>query len=119
MGNFLFVIQPYWHAGTWVFDDDEKGLIKEPFVSGVPEMIDTLVEEIPAAHDGFRMTFSAQPFPGYQRELLWVRADFNGNWYRSDDPPMEGWLCPALLKYFEEPPERLYVRADAINWQER
>jgi hypothetical protein len=115
MGNVLMVIAPYWYQGTWVFDDETVGLVREPFVSGVPEMIDELVKDIPNARDGFRLTFSAGPFPGYQKELTWVREDMNGNWYCADDPPMEGWLCPALLKYFDEPPEKIYVKAERLE----
>ena len=36
-----------------------------------------------------------------------------GNWYASDDPPMEGWLCPALFRYFDKAPAELYVKAEA------
>ncbi len=113
--NQLFVIQPYKYSGTWVFDDPEVDLVREPFVEGVPEMIDDLVVEIPMAHAGFRLTFSADPFPSFQRELEWVRAEFEGHWYRSIEPEMEGWLCPALFKYFEEAPKKLYVRADPLE----
>jgi hypothetical protein len=28
---------------------------------------------------------------------------------------MEGWLCPALLKYFAQAPPELYVKAEAIK----
>ena len=112
MNNAIMVIAPYWFEGTWVFDDPTVGLVREPFVSGVPDMIDELVEDIPDARRGFRLTFSVSPFPGYQKELIWVREEFGGHWYRSEDPPMEGWLCPALFKYFNEPPERIYVKAE-------
>ena len=54
MANALMVIQPYWFSGTWVFDDPATGLVREPFVAGVPEMIDRLVEQIPNARRGFR-----------------------------------------------------------------
>jgi DNA polymerase III gamma/tau subunit len=30
---------------------------------------------------------------------------------------MEGWLCPALLKYFEEPPANIYFKAEAKDQQ--
>src|SRR4051812_18772923 len=66
MANALMVINPYWSSGTWVFDDPATGLVREPFVSGVPEMIDKLVTDIPNAKRGFRLLFSATPFPGYQ-----------------------------------------------------
>lgn len=68
--NALFVIAPYWYEGTWVFDDPAVGLQREPFVSGVPEMVDLLVKDIPRARNGFRLTFSEKPFPGFQKELF-------------------------------------------------
>src|SRR5438067_9570335 len=94
--NAIVVIAPYWYKGTWVFDDPAVGLTREPFVAGVPEMIDRLVKDIPDAKRGFRLLFSAHPFPGHQKKLTWVRGDSQGNYYRLDDPPMEGWICPAL-----------------------
>ena len=33
----------------------------------------------------------------------------------SDDPPMEGWICPALFKYYDKAPTNLYVKAEAIK----
>jgi len=115
MGNAIMVIAPYWYMGAWVFDDREVGLVCEPFVSGVPEMINELVEDIPDARDGFRMTFSAGRFPGFQPEMTWVREEDGGHWYRSEEPLMEGWLCTALFKYFDEAPEKLFVRADPVQ----
>ena len=111
--NAIMVIAPYRHSGTWVFDDPRAGLVREPFVGGVPEMIDVLVKGIPHADKGFRLTFSAKPFPGYQKKLTWLRGDSSGNYYRVDDPPMEGWLCPALFHYYGAAPKELYVKADA------
>ena len=93
--NSIMVIEPYRYVGTWVFDDAAMGLDKEPFVAGVPEMIDYLVRDIPKADKGFRMTFSAKPFPGHQYRLTWLRTENEGNWYKLDDPPMEGWFCRA------------------------
>ena len=99
--NSLLVIQPYRTAGTWVFDDPRVGLTAEPFVSGIPELIDKLVAEaeIPQADKGFRLTFSSQPFPGHQAVMVWRRPEHAGHWYYSAKYDMEGWLCPALLKY--------------------
>ena len=115
MPNQIMVIAPYWleEVGTWVFDDPAVGLCQEPFVSGVPEMIDYLVRDIHNARRGFRLLFSACPFPGYQKRLTWQRGEMGGNWYASDDPPMEGWLCPALFRYFDQAPAELYVKAEA------
>ena len=115
MANSILVISPYWSSGTWVFDDPDRGLTREPFVSGVPEMINELVKDIPDARKGFRLLFSAEPFPGYQKEFAWSRNDFGGNWYRCDEPPMEGWLCPALFKYFDAAPKKLYAKAEPLR----
>jgi hypothetical protein len=113
MSNHINVIAPYFLHGTWVFDDDRVGLVQEPFVSGVLERIDDLVRDIPNARLGFRLLFSTAPFPGYQRKLTWVREEMGGNWYRADEPPSKGWLCPALFRYFEQAPAELYVSAEA------
>src|SRR5689334_2163790 len=80
--NAIMTIAPYRHNGTWVFDDDRLGLVREPFIAGVPEMIDALVAKIPDADKGFRLTFSARPFPDYDQKLTWVRGDMQGNYYR-------------------------------------
>ena len=111
--NALIVIVPYRHAGTWVFDDPSAKLVREPFVAGVPEMIDMLVRDIPGATNGFRLLFSAQPFPGYQKKLTWLRGDMGGNYYKMEEPAMEGWLCPAMFRYYQTPPKELYVKAEA------
>jgi hypothetical protein len=113
--NSIMVIKPYWDHGTWVFDDPAAGLTREPFVAGVPEMINTLVKHIPNARKGFRLTFSANPFPGYQKKFDWLREESGGNVYRMENPDMEGWLCPALFCYFDKAPKHLYARADAIE----
>lgn len=111
--NALIVIAPYRHAGTWVFDDPKAGLVREPFVAGVPEMIDLLVRDIPGATNGFRLLFSAQPFPGYQKKLTWLRGDMGGNYYKMEEPAMEGWICPAMFRYYKVAPKELYVKAES------
>jgi hypothetical protein len=40
-----------------------------------------------------------------------VGEDGGGNWYYSAQLDLEGWLCPALLRYFAEAPKQLYVQA--------
>jgi hypothetical protein len=112
VGNHIHVIAPYRQASTWVFDDPAVGLKAEPFVSGIPQMIDALVQDIPQADRGFRLLFSAAPFPGYQVELTRLRSEHGGIWYGWTATNMEGWLCPALAKYFPDPPPTLYVRAE-------
>lgn len=108
--NAINVIAPYHHLGMWVFDDPRVDLVAEPFVGGADTMIDRVVADIPDARKGFVMVFSQFPFPGHQFRLEWQREESNGNVYRSADLDMEGWLCPALFKYFEAAPRDLYVQ---------
>jgi hypothetical protein len=113
--NAIMIIAPYRYNGTWVFDDPSAGLKREPFVAGVPEMIDVLVKDVSNSQDGFRLLFSANPFPGYQKKLAWLRGDQGGNFYKLDDPPMEGWICPAMFRYYKDAPPNLYVKAEPLQ----
>ncbi|MFD0895127.1 hypothetical protein KBB96_00780 [Luteolibacter ambystomatis] len=111
--NSLLVIAPYKFEGMWVFDDPAVGLRQEPFVSGADTIIDMLTQSIPNAAEGFRLVFSAQPFPGYEARFVWNRPEMGGNWYAWPEGGIEGWLCPALFKYFETAPAEIYVKASA------
>ena len=110
--NALLVIAPYKYQGAWVFDDPAVGLSREPFIAGIDTMIDKAVADIPNAEKGFRAIFSASPFPGANWKLEWRRGESGGNWYYSDQFKMEGWLCPALLKYFPTAPREIYVKIE-------
>ena len=113
--NQIMVIHPYKSSGIWAFDDKSVGLVREPFVSGADEIIEIMVKDMPNAEHGFDLIFSAQPFPGYQLELLRRREDFDGYWYYAPSLDKEGWLCPALFKYFAEAPEKLYAQFRQAN----
>jgi hypothetical protein len=108
--NSIVAIHPYKAAGLWVFDDPAVGLRQEPFVSGADAIIDRLVQDIPDAESGFTIVFSANPFPGFNVEFEWRRQEMGGDWYYCPTLKMEGWLCPALLKYFDAPPPRIYAQ---------
>jgi hypothetical protein len=108
--NALFAIHPYKHEGLWVFDDPGVGLVREPFVAGADEIIEALSASIPGARSGFTLLFSAQRFPGANAEFEWRREEMGGNWYRCVELGKEGWLCPALFKYFESAPPRFYAQ---------
>jgi hypothetical protein len=111
--NSINVIAPYRYLGMWVFDDARVGLVQEPFVGGADTLIDRVVADIPDARKGFLMVFSAGAFPGHQFRLEWRRAENGGNVYYSADLNSEGWLCPALFRYFEAAPEEIYVQVKA------
>ena len=113
MKKSIFVIKPYKWEGMWVFDDPAFGLVREPFVGGADTIIDVATAHIPNANKGFLAVFSASYFPDAQIVLEWAREDGGGDIYRWKDKEMEGWLCPALLRYFSEPPTKLYIQVKA------
>jgi hypothetical protein len=118
--NSINVISPYKFAGRiWVFDDPRHGLVQEAFISGADVVIDRAVAHIPNAAAGFLLIFASIAFPGHTFRLEWRRSDSEGNWYYAPDFDVEGWLCPALLKYFDTPPtkysSRLSPRRNAPN----
>lgn len=112
--NSLFVIAPYRSHGFWVFDDPAVGLRQEPFISGADRILDVLTEAIPDAASGFRLVFSPAPFPGHHARFALSRPEHGGNWYAWPERGIEGWLCPALFKYFEEAPAEIYVQVSPL-----
>jgi hypothetical protein len=108
--NVIHAIHPYKEQGLWVFDDEKVGLVQEPFVAGADVIIDRMVAGLEHPERGFTLLFSAGPFPGYQAAFDWRRSEMGGHWYYSPELDAEGWLCPALLRYFETAPRRLYAR---------
>jgi hypothetical protein len=111
--NSIFVISPYDYEGMWVFDDRAVGLVREPFVAGIPEIIEDMVKDINDPQSGFRLIFSAREFPEYTHKLTWIRHGDGGDWYRCEQTDTEGWLCPGLIQYYREAPKELYAKAEA------
>lgn len=110
--NSISIIRPYKHGGIWMFDDPVAGLVREPFVSGADEIIDLCVLEqrIVNAERGHTLFFSEGVFPNWQYRFDHVRSANGGNWYRCNHfNGREGWLCPALFKYFEQVPQAIYA----------
>ncbi len=110
MPNQINIIKPYRFNGMWVFDDQRVGLHHEPFVAGADTIIDLAVarKNIPNAQAGFIALFSPDPFPGADMQLHWQREEMGGNVYEWEG--QEGWLCPALLRYFPTPPREIHVQ---------
>ena len=75
-------------------------------------MIDHVLDKkcLQNPEEGFRLIFSAGEFPRYDVRFDWLREGEGGNWYTSEEFQMEGWLCPAPLKYFDESPKHIYAR---------
>jgi len=113
-GNALLVIEPYRTAGGWAFDEPRLGIKAEPFVLGIPAMMDKLAAGVPGSEKGIRLIFSKNRFPG-SLQLDRRREQDGGNWYHSSDYEMEGWLCPALFKFFPRAPQHLYAKAEPLD----
>lgn len=116
--NQINAIRPYIHFGLWVFDDQAKELEKEALVAGTDKILDILCHRHNLTPGNFTIIFSKDPFPGYQHCFRHISEDqFGGNWYSGDIDNVEykGWLCPALFKYFTNPPANLYIQLKAIN----
>jgi len=101
--------------GQWVFDDPAVGLRREAFVAGADTMLDRMTVDIPFAGNGVLMIFSASDFPGADHKFTRVREEQGGNWYHSEEYGADGWLCPALFKYFDTAPAELYVKVSPIR----
>ncbi len=113
--NALLIIQPYWTGGTWVFDDARIGVVREPFVCGAPEVISKMVHDakIKKAENGFRLLFSAEPFPE-ATEFKWLKNEHSGAWYRAEWGA-EFWLCSCIRAYYGNPPKRLFAKAESLS----
>lgn len=106
------IIKVYRHCGTWAFTDKARELVHEPFVAGIPEIIDHFVSTNGTQdQETHSITFSGSDFPGSQGVLQRGRPESGGFWYHfmSLSKTLDGWLCPATLKYFNEHPEHLFV----------
>jgi hypothetical protein len=78
----------------------------------MPEMILLACEKlgIKNPEKGFIAVFSKDPFPDAKIVLDWVREDMGGNVYTAPQlGGQEGWLCPALFKYFDQAPKKMYI----------
>ena len=102
----------------WAFDDSRTGLVGEPFVSGIPAIIDWIEKDaLNRVPKTLRVYFSLNAFPGAPYQLNWESSDSGGNWYTfdADGKEMRGWLCPALYKYFTAAPKAIYVAVEPIS----
>ena len=110
MQNAVYSIRPFRYQNMWVFDDDRVGLVKEPFVMGIPEIIDQTIKHIPDAQNGFTVLINDTGLPSPDIILKKLNEDAGGNWYQCEQTSMKGWLCPALYKYYPLAPETLYIK---------
>jgi len=118
--NSIMKIWAYKHKGQWVFDDDDRGLVKEPFVAGA----DTLLDILSKGKNAVNLIFSGDDFP--KANLVINRTSesagsFGGGTdyvFESPGITLPVWLCPALFKFFKEAPETIYVYASPAQYTE-
>jgi hypothetical protein len=123
MNNSMLTIQLYRFAGTWAFTDEARELMHEPFVLGMPKIIDKVLKDNNIVSDQPKILFSAKPFPFHQGYLHYKNFESGGVWYdlfsRTNEDKkyvnqnLTGWLCPATLKYFPVHPEYIYFKLEA------
>lgn len=123
----VYTIRPYitqWQGKrVWVFNDPSKGLINEGLVSGTDAILDKIASQFPDGEKGFDLTFGDEPFNGHQLVFNWVKSGtgegfaegVEGNWYTQKETGFNGWLCPALFKYFPSAPKHIYVKAGLLS----
>jgi hypothetical protein len=120
--NSINIIAPYRNPESpdiWVFDDDTRGLLREPFVGEANTLFDYVAKKLNAG-DQMTVFFAGDDVvlpPIKQGRHITAElelkhgCDVSGSIYDaklSDGTSMENvWLCPALLKYFPKPPKRL------------
>ena len=101
--NSIFAINIYKYGLVWAFTDDSRGLKHEPFVGPANAAIDSIVGDT----DHATLLFSSSQFPNATHVAEHVREESCGNVYALNGE--EFWLCPALLKFVNEPPKHIFV----------
>ena len=124
--NSLFTMRVYRHNYEWVFDNAAVGLDKEPFVAGADEVFDEIARDHYNTQDidedtKIDIVFADFEFPGFDHACEHLGKQHNGNTYTmvvSSIELLRGhllWLCPALLKYYNKPPRRIYMSVSKVS----
>ena len=103
----------------WCFDIPILGIEDEPFVSGIPEIIDYHLSRgnklKGAKENGTSVLFSGDKNKpknfsvGHYFKLVKLQEENGGCWYRDPTSKMEGWLCPNLFQFFATAPKQIHI----------
>lgn len=114
-------------SNVWCFDDSSKGIVAEPFVAGMSEIITNYAGQ---GREKCQISFSNIPFEGFKSVLTIKNEENGGAWYidtgaleYDDDDNLDypeliqgvnlGWLCPCLFKYFPDgAPKDIYFSVE-------
>jgi hypothetical protein len=105
-------------SGHWVFDDEARGLKREPLVRGTDRILDEIrlrMSTGPGVPESLVLVFSGQAFPGSRFSFHRRQYEAGGCWYEWMEEGMRGWLCPALFRYFDEAPDILHLSATPLS----
>lgn len=103
-------IYPYKEFNTWFFDDVDFHIYHEPFVMGVSEMIDNILHKKGINDKQIKINFSTEKFADADVTLFKTSDLEEGAMYEISENKESGWLCPALFKYFQMAPEKIYIQ---------
>jgi hypothetical protein len=81
----------------WVFDDERVGLVKEPFVMGIPEIINNAVGHLANPEAGFTVLFNNTGLPSSDVVLKKLDIESGGTWYEQEGTGMKGCCVPPFL----------------------
>jgi hypothetical protein len=121
MNNSMLALQLYRDAGTWCFTDESRNLTNEPFVLGIPAIIDKVIQDNEIDPHNPTVIFSENEFPQCQGYLAYEIFEQGGVWYSLQElhkpykhpgGTLRGWLCPATLKFFPCHPKRIYFKLE-------
>tara|TARA_R100000329_G_scaffold115532_1_gene94939 strand:- start:334 stop:825 length:492 start_codon:yes stop_codon:yes gene_type:complete len=128
VNNSIFSLTAYRHNDMWVFDDEERGLVKEPFVHGADTMFDFMSGNVLPGVNNTRcsIAFSANPMLNNDVHVKHIEdlGEDMGDIYEvvsaftSAATSFDGfqfWLCPALLSFFDKAPENIYVSVTSAS----
>ena len=118
MPNALFTLHAYFKNNTWMFDDESRDIKQEPFVAGADVLFDFMSgRESDSSVDECDLLFGATPIPDHDLHVRLIGNDgYDGHYYMVEFfkafrqfETFQFWLCPALLAFFDEAPEDIYV----------
>jgi hypothetical protein len=122
-------ISPFLVDSFWFFDDPEVGLEHELLIYGADGYLDSLCDmHFIDKYLGVGIRFSDQESDILGQRMVQLKLigdSMGGNSYRIvKDGILNNvnrviWLCENLSKYFEKPPEELFISFDEINCIDR
>lgn len=127
----VHVIKPYKKNGHWFFDKDGRTydmapaeiveMTLSPMVYGVDRLIQNacLIKKIDVVENGFLLLFSAEYFPNADVKFTYVEPKLDGFVYEVKELNMMGipsyqsaWICKDILRYFQQPPQNLFIKIE-------